>query len=507
MAHVFARRPLVVLVAVAMCASTGARAAPTTSDILAEIKRLSERVAKLEQRNTELEAQLKQQQQPVSPQLEERVKALEEYKTGIEAALEKEDVSEKEPELTARLKSVEYTTLDIQKQSKVIDSLEGFSAGASFVSVGQRAWGIGVDGTQLNYRADITVTTPTIRTGDIESKLFAHFRAGQGRGLAQYFTSFTGPNSTAFQLGTVVPPDASAVLLAEAWYQADIPLPLGGFKPYSRETLTVNFGKMDPFAFFDQNAAANDETRAFLSSMFVHNALLDNPLAANVGADGFGFSPGVRVAYTNERQKPEKYGLSAGVFAAGAATSYSVPLGSPFVIVQADTLQRFFTGLAGNYRMQFWWNGQAPTFVPGQTETHWGIGLNIDQRFHDAVTLFGRFGAAWGDNLPFDGTASLGAEFGGSYWNRGGDSIGLALGANRTSAQFRSQSATVLNEDGSPQYGYTASGWEQDAEIYYRFRAHARFDISPDFQYIRNPGGNSGAKPVSIVGLRLLLNY
>jgi hypothetical protein len=264
---------------------------------------------------------------------------------------------------------------------------------------------------------------------------------------------------------------------------------------------------MDPFAFFDQNSSANDETRQFLSSMFVHNALLDNPLAANVGADGFGFSPGVRVAYKNESARPEKWGASLGVFAAGAATSYDAPLKSQFVIAQVDTLRRPFAGLPGNYRLQLWRNGQAPTFVPGETAAHSGVGLNFDQRVDDAVTLFGRYGFAWGDGLPFDRTVSLGAEFGGSYWNRGGDAIGLALGANHTSSGFRAQSASIVDADGNPVYGFAATGYEYDAELYYRFHAHERFEISPDLQYIRNPAGNAGAKPVTIVGLRLLLSY
>lgn len=126
---------------------------------------------------------------------------------------------------------------------------------------------------------------------------------------------------------------------------------------------------------------------------------------------------------------------------------------------------------------------------------------------HDAVTLFGRYGMAWGEGLPFNATVSLGAEIGGSYWNRGADALGLALGANRTASGFRAQSAALVNPDGSPVYGFAASGSEFDAEIYYRFHAHERFEISPDFQYIRNPAGNPDAKAISIFGLRLLLSY
>jgi high affinity Mn2+ porin len=474
-------------------------AQPTMDDLMAELKRLAGRVERLEQQNAQLRAQLKAPT-PEEKSLETRVKELEAYKANVEAGLASESMSEKEPELTARLKAVENTALDMKKEAKIVDSLEGFQVGASMVGVAQRASGTDAGGSVLNYRADLTVTTPTIETGNVESKLFAHLRAGQGNGVAADFTSFVGPNATAFQLGSIVPPDNSAIILAEFWYQADIPLPVGGFKPNSRETLTVNFGKMDPFSFFDQNSVANDETRQFLASMFVHNALLDNPIAANIGADGFGFSPGLRVAYTNERSKPERWGFSLGVFGAGESANFAAPFKEPFVIGQFETEHRFFAGLPGTYRFQLWRNGQAPTFVSGQTVAHWGFGLGFDQRVHDAVTLFGRIGAAWGENLPFDQTASLGAELGGYYWDRSADALGIALGTNRTSQDFHTGSLAAG-------YGFVAQGWEQSAEVYYRFRIHDHFELSPDLQYIRNPAGNQGAQPVTVIGLRALLDY
>lgn len=497
----------VCLLAAAMTAAFPVLAAddPDTARLL---QRLMERVDTLEKRNAELEKAVHAPDSDADSHIQARLKALEEHNAQLESALSTEDVSEKEPQLASRLKAVEYQTLDIQKQAKILDSIEGFSADANFTTVAQRAHGIDSSGTELNYRADITVTTPTIKTGDIESKMFGHFRVGQGNGLSDKFTSFVGPNATAFQLGSIVAPESSAMILAQAWYQADIPLPYGGFQPNSRQTLTVNFGKMDPFMFFDQNAAADDETRQFLASPFVHNALLDNPLAANIGADGFGFSPGMRVSYFNWGAKPETYRLSLGVFGAGRSADFSNSFKSPFVIVQAETSQRFFTGLEGNYRVYLWRNGQAPTFVADETASHRGLGFSFDQRFGDGMTLFGRLGAGSGDRLPFDRTASIGAEFNGSYWDRGADAIGLALGTSRTSGDFRAQSATVdADANGVPDYGFAATGWEQVAEAYYRFHVHERFELTPDFQYIRNPAGNAEAQAVTIVGVRANLAF
>jgi len=273
--RVLARKTAVLAVAAACSGGGLAIAAEPTSaeELQIEMKRLSERVEKLEKRNAELER-----------------------------SLSDEHISETEPEIAARLKAVEFQTLGKQKQARTIEALEGVTAGVSLTVVAQGANnGATTDNTgesQLNYRADVSVSLPAGEIGNAEGKIFGQFRMGQGNGLESLRPTFSGPNTTAFQLNGVTQPDDSTALLAQAWYQLDIPLPPGGFKPQSRERLTMNFGKMDPFVFFDQNAAANDETRQFLNNVFVHNALLD--AGGDVGTDTYGFSPGVRLAYTNE---------------------------------------------------------------------------------------------------------------------------------------------------------------------------------------------------------------
>lgn len=479
--------------------------APSMQELLSEMKQLSGRLQALEEDNAKLRKQL--EAQPAAPALAERVKVLEENNARLEASLDTDSISESEPEIAARLKAVESQALSMQKSSKVVEALEGVSAGASFTSVLQKPWGLENDKSSMNYRTDVTVSLPAGELGDIKSTIFGHFRIGQGKGVAQNMTAFSGPNATAFQLGSAEAPDTSAVMLAEAWYQAEIPLPLGGFKPQSRQKLTINFGKMDPFAFFDQNAAGNDESKQFLSSMFVHNALLDNPLAANVGADGYGFSPGARIAWLNEASKPESYQLSLGVFGSGSGASFDGSFTDPFVIAQAETATRMF-GDQGHYRIMAWSNGQAPTYVSGELRQHEGFGLNFDQRVDDYTILFGRYGKACGKFLPFDQTVSLGMEFGGSYWRRGGDAVGIAIGANHTSKDFRRDSLTLdADGDGDADFGFKARGYEKVVEAYYRYRINPQFELTPDIQWINNPAGNSSAANVTILGLRAQIVY
>lgn len=489
----------------AMAAAPAYADAPTLQDLLREITQLSGRLQALEDDNAQLRKRL--ESPPAAPALAERVKALEENNARLEASLGSDNISENEPELATRLKAVESQALGMQKSSRVVESLEGLSAGASFTSVWQKPSGLANNESKLNYRADVTVSMPAGEIGNATSSIFGHFRIGQGKGVADNMTAFSGPNATAFQLGAAVTPDTSAVMLAEAWYQAEIPLPLGGFKPQSKQTLTINFGKMDPFVFFDQNTAANDESRQFLSSMFVHNALLDNPLAANLGADGYGFSPGVRVAWKNQENKPENYQLSLGVFGSGPGAAFDGAFKAPFVIAQAETETRTF-GAQGHYRLLLWTNGQAPTYVADELKSHRGIGLNFDQRVGDYSTVFGRYGKGWGQHLPFDQTLSLGAEFGGSYWDRAADALGVAVGFNRTSSEFRREALTLdADGDGVADYGFKARGTEKTVEAYYRYRINERFEITPDLQWVDAPAGNSSASSAIIVGVRAQIVY
>lgn len=458
----------------ALCVLSGGAAAADNSAVLAELNRLAERIDKLEARNRELEK-----------------------------ALETDRLSEKEPELITRLKAVEFQALSIQKQARQIEALEGISVGASLTGVVQRvnAGGAatGRRESRANYRGDITVALPGGEIGDVEGKIFTHFRLGQGNGVGLRPTYTSTPNTLAFQTAANQPDDSFAIL-AQAWYQLTVPLPRGGHKPHSRERLQLNAGKIDPFVFFDQNAAADDESLRFMNNAFVHNPLLDS--GGDVGTDAYGFSPGLRLAYVNEQAKPESWGASLGVFGSGPGANFSGSLSPPFVIGQLETSRRFFGGLAGNYRLYAWRNGRGQDY-DSQQRLHSGFGLSADQRASDALTLFGRYGHQLAGNVRFDRALTLGGEIGGQYWGRSADGLGIATGLLRTSGEFRRDSATLdANGDGAADFGFAASRSERIGELYYRFRVNKQFEITPDFQMIQRPGGDPGASTVRVLGLR-----
>ena len=467
------------------------------------LEKLAARMEKLEARNAELEKQ---------------VKELKGESQAIAAGLDSPRLSDSEPELTVRLKAVEKDQLNMKKAAKIAEGLEGIKVSASLATVAQKAYGLpdGVENgtSQLNYRADVSVELPLAPVGDIEHKLFAHLRMGQGLGLNAAFKNLghfaSAPNALAFR-ASGSSPDDSVTILGQAWYQAAIPLPFLGFKPYSRETLELTFGKMDIFGFFDQNAGAGDESKQFLNSVFVHNPLLD--AAGEVGVDANGFQPGFVASYLNWFDKPQPWRISVGLFGAGdRGSNYQRSLSSPLLMVQAEKQLRF-DGLLGNYRV-YGWNRSQGTDFDGTQAKHTGIGVSIDQRVGDGVTLFARYGKLIKGELPFNQAFTAGAELSGSYWGRAADAIGIAGAWLQSGKGYRAAggSGCAGGFDANDQcisgaFTYLPQGAEKLAEVYYRYRVSPQFQISPDFQYVANGGGNADAKSVKVFALRANIAY
>jgi high affinity Mn2+ porin len=470
-------------------------AAPVDS---AALETLAARLERLEARNAELEKE---------------VKALKGESDKIAQGLDSERLSQYEPELTSRLKAAEKDVLNMKKGSKIAESLEGIKATAALATVVQRASGLPPGtadaGSQLNYRADVTLELPLKAIGNTEHKLFAHFRIGQGQGLNAAFASLghfaSAPNAVAFR-ASGANPDDSVAILGQAWYQAAIPLPLGGFKPRSRETLELTFGKMDIFSFFDQNTAAGDEARQFLNSVFVHNPLLD--AGREVGVDANGFQPGFVAAYVNKTDKRQPWRLSLGFFGAGEhGANYQRSLASPLLMAQAETQLRLFDGLNGNYRVYAWNRSQANDF-DGRRRQHTGFGTSLDQRVGDSINVFARYGKLLKGELAFNQALSVGSEFNGSAWGRGSDAIGVAGSWLQAGRGYRSTGTSGdLNGDEMSHFSFLPSGAEKVAEIYYRYRVSPQFEITPDFQWIARGGANPEASAVKNIGLRANIAY
>jgi hypothetical protein len=149
-----------------------------------------------------------------------------------------------------------------------------------------------------------------------------------------------------------------------------------------------------------------------------------------------------------------------------------------------------------------------------------GFGLNLEQPLADDgdTGVFMRLG--WNDGhtesfvfTEVDRLVSLGGQLAGVRWRRSEDCIGMGLVAEGLSGPHRDYLAAggsgfVLG-DGRLNYAH-----EQIFEIYYRAgwswtigQAPLRLQLSPDFQYVQNPGFNRDRGPVRFYALRLHLEY
>lgn len=427
--------------------------------------------------------------------LEQRIISLEDENSELKKSLEQPYISDSEPEMSARLKAVESLANSYRSAARTVESLDGIETSVGFTMMAQSLSGSSNNTDELNYRADATVSLPVGSIGAAEGFFFSHFRMGQGLGLENPDTAFSSFNGTSFQRPGSETSD-STVLLAQAWYQLNIPLPLGGNPDLSKEHIELNIGKIDPFMFFDQNAIADDETHGFINQSFVHNPLLD--VGGDIGVDEFGFAPGIRAAWVNDTLNPAQYTVSMGIFGANNGASFEDSLADPLVIMQVDTKQNLFVGLEGNYRLYYWHNANAEDLIANK-QAHAGVGISIDQKVDDYTTVYSRLGWQTQGQTKFDRTMTLGIDFGGSYWRRGGDAIGVSLGWLKLSDDYKTLAPSLVN--------FAASGSEQIAEIYYRYRINGQLTLSPNLQMIRHAGGDQNASMMSAYGLRAQINF
>jgi hypothetical protein len=338
-----------------------------------------------------------------------------------------------------------------------------------------------VDGS---YSGDLFLTIPVGPYGNV----YLRGGIGEGEGIAGDLPpTFSGPNAD-------LEFNEPKFTLAEAWYWTSFPIP-----DARDQRLELTIGKIDPTGIFDANAAANSETDQFIADIFVNN------LAIEFAGDENGYGPGVALGYrftsiyTKGLEVVGRVGMFEGDIE-GEGTHKRV-FDRPFVIGELD-IKRSYYGLEGNYRFYGWVNQNKHTAwddPADDDESNQGFGLSIDQRVSNDVTLFARYGIQDEDVSNFDQVVTVGGQIRGNPWRRGNDAIGIAYGLSKTSDEYEDVS---LATD-----GYKVKGDEHYIEAYYKYYANANLTISPDFQYIVNPGGDKEKDDVFIYGVRMQMNF
>ena len=295
---------------------------------------------------------------------------------------------------------------------------------------------------------------------------------------------------------------------------------LPGYEPTSR--LEMKAGKLAAADDFDLNCYANNTRTQFLNYSFINNTSWD--YAADTRGYTYGF-----VASIVQRKWRLALGMYQMVTTANGSTfdeHITQAQGSNLELTlkpgDAGTVIRLLSylnqGRMDNYADAIALGNSISTVSsvsnnekPGRTK--YGFGLNFEQPLADngETGIFGRLGWNDGHNETFsytevDREASVGVQISGIHWKRAEDHWGIAYAVDGLSSQHKQYLADgglgMLLGDGQLSYGL-----EQIFETYYRVQIGKYVQVSPDFQYIVNPGYNRDRGSVTVYSMRVRMSY
>lgn len=339
--------------------------------------------------------------------------------------------------------------------------------------IGKIEWGIGLTGIfagSMNNNPNPNHASPSL-SGDFEVGMkffdhgrgFVHVETGIGEGLN---------NDAPFDslLFGLVNQDANPGLrtrdleIAEAYYE--------GF--YFNNGFTFTIGMLDPVVYFDENLVANDETSQYLNGGFVNNTCAEFP----------GYSLGATI-----KVQPFNWlSIKGGIFE-GDSDWKNIEK-DPFWIAQIG-FHPTIANRNGNYLFYVWGNHTDHTNVDtGATNAAgYGFGLSLDQQIMEWLRLFGRFGLQSKSIYQAEMAYSMGLELSGSLYNRSDDAFGMAFGQ-------------AVNND-----KVAVGNNESVVEAYYRLQLGDHIGLSPDVQFIINPGASSTNNNVVVASLRAQIDF
>ncbi|MBI5406222.1 MAG: carbohydrate porin [Nitrospirae bacterium] len=315
-----------------------------------------------------------------------------------------------------------------------------------------------------------------------------HLDIQQGEGITHTPGLFTSPNGNPTGPNNDIESfNNDQVHLDEAWYETTL----------ADGKLTLTLGQLDPTVYFDTNNYANNERFQFIANQFSNNPTLE------FGGTGNFYGAGFRLTYFPS----DLIDITLG--AIDGDGDYKEMFDRPFVIAEVD-LKPKLAGKEGNYRFYAWQNSLPhyrldgdgnPAFVtsvgnPSENpsteliaDKNSGFGINLDQVLTDNLGLWARLGIQDGDVSQFDRHVSAGLQISGAtFFNRTEDVIGVGLALNMISDAYKDISGLDSNE--------------LYAEAYYNIAVKEGFQVTPDIQYIANPGGNSDKDPFVVYGVR-----
>lgn len=299
---------------------------------------------------------------------------------------------------------------------------------------------------------------------------------------------------------------------------------IGGSLPASR--LVFVAGKFAISDHIDTNTYANNPRNQFLNNAFVNN------LAYDKAGDPRGYTHGGVVSILRPGLAVRFGSVALPTVSGGPDVSYNLrsqhaeqlevethPKLLNGAHAQAMVLRLLAyrnVGTMGRYRDALEAaQGMTPdvTAVRRRGALKYGFGLNFEQGISDggASGVFGRLG--WNDGrtetfsyAEADRVVSFGGQVSGAHWKRPKDVLGVAAAQSDLSSAHKDYLAAgglgLALGDGTLRYGS-----ERVAEAYYSYQLTSNASLSPDYQWIGNPGFNRDRGPVSLLSVRLHLTF
>jgi len=267
----------------------------------------------------------------------------------------------------------------------------------------------------------------------------------------------------------------------------------------SRVSLTTGF--LDFQTIVDRNAFANSEDKQFWNQALDNNPLV--PLGIGLGAWA-------------EIQPTSWWTINLGAIDAQSElyeTGFSTAFHEEaWFLAYAETtfkpnLPSKRGPLAGNYRIGLVYDPRQrngfplPRRDPESRGDDYGEYVSVDQKLFrenekddQGLGVFGRFGYRTPETNRIGRFWSAGFSYTGLIPKRDADVLGFGFALQRPSGLYRSRVDSEFDN-------------EAVYELYYAIQLNKWLVITPDVQYVENPGGSNDGKPAVVAGVRVRASF